>query len=173
MWNENKSYRVGIGLDIHKFSDFQEDKCKIKICGEDVPHTHKVIAHSDGDVGLHALTDAILGALAEGNIGVHFPNTDPKWKDADSSEFIKYVKDLMKSRGAEISNVDITIICEAPKIMPHSLKMRNRIADLLSVDIGQVSVKATTSEKIGFLGRKEGIAAQAICSILLPIKRVK
>ena len=171
MLKGQKNYRVGIGIDIHRFSAEQGDgDTFLKICGERVPHTHSVIAHSDGDVGLHALTDAILGALAEGSIGTHFPPSDSKWKDADSSYFIKHVKNLLEKKGGSVSNVDITIICEAPKIMPYSTKMREKIASLLGINITQVNVKATTSEKMGFLGRKEGISAHAICAILLPIK---
>lgn len=163
---ENKRIiRTGIGFDVHRFSDRTNGNAVIKICGVPIAHDCYIDAHSDGDVGLHAITEAILGAIACGNIGTHFPNNDSRWKDADSMLFVKKAFDLLTSNGGQINNIDVTIICEMPKIMPHSLAMRENIASALHIDIAQVSIKATTTENMGFLGRKEGIAAQAICTV--------
>lgn len=163
---ENKRMiRTGIGFDVHRFSDTADDNAVIKICGVSIAHDYYIDAHSDGDVGLHAITEAILGAIACSNIGMHFPNNDSRWKDADSMLFVKKALDLLTSNGGQINNLDVTIICEMPKIMPHSFAMRENIASALHIDITQVSIKATTTENMGFLGRKEGIAAQAICTV--------
>jgi 2-C-methyl-D-erythritol 4-phosphate cytidylyltransferase/2-C-methyl-D-erythritol 2,4-cyclodiphosphate synthase len=133
-----------------------------------VPHDHGLEGHSDADVGLHALTDAILGAAALGDIGQHFPPTDPRWKGAASHLFLSHAASILRDRGGEISNVDVTIICERPKVSPHREVMARRIAEILAIDIGRVSVKATTTEGLGFTGRREGIAAQATATVLLP-----
>ena len=162
---QNFITRVGMGFDVHKFDITQDSANEIKICGISVPHPFKIIAHSDGDVGLHALTDAILGAIGEGDIGTHFPPSDIKWKNADSSIFVKKAVDLVKQQGGEIINVDITIIAEEPKIKDYKDIICQRVAELLEIDEKGVSLKGTTTEKLGFLGRKEGIAAQAVCSV--------
>ena len=157
-------FRIGIGYDIHAFSDEVTDY--IMLGGIEIPFKRKIIAHSDGDVILHALTDGLLGAIAEGSIGVHFPNTDNKWKKASSSEFVKYTLALVYSKGYMISNVDITVISHEPKIMPYAVEIRSKIADLIQCDISQVNVKATTPEGLGTLGRREGIASQAAALII-------
>jgi len=136
--------------------------------GVRVAHGRGVLAHSDGDVALHALSDAMLGALALGDIGVHFPPSDPQWKGANSRVLLRHCRVLLAARGWQVGNADITIICELPKIGPHAHAMREVIAADLQVDIEQVSVKATTSERLGFTGRGEGIAAQAVC-LLVPL----
>ena len=138
------------------------------LCGIEVPHDRALIGHSDADAGLHALTDAILGALAEGDIGDHFPPSDPKWKGASSDQFLLHAAGMVEARGGRIVNVDVTLICEQPKVKPHRLAMRQRIAALLQLPLDAVSVKATTSEGLGFTGRNEGLAAQAVCAIELP-----
>jgi 2-C-methyl-D-erythritol 4-phosphate cytidylyltransferase/2-C-methyl-D-erythritol 2,4-cyclodiphosphate synthase len=135
------------------------------LCGVEITHNKTLIGHSDADAGLHALTDAILGAAGLGDIGDHFPPTDPQWKGASSDRFLKHAAELVRGVGAEIVNVDVTLICERPKIKPHREAMRARIADILSITVDRVSVKATTTEGMGFTGREEGLAAQAICAI--------
>jgi len=151
--------RIGQGVDVHAFT--QGDH--IMLGGVRVPHARGVLAHSDGDVALHALCDAMLGALALGDIGVHFPPSDPKWKGADSRVLLRHCRALLAERGWQVGNADITIICELPKIGPHAQAMREVIAADLELETGQISVKATTSERLGFTGRGEGIAAQAVC----------
>jgi 2-C-methyl-D-erythritol 4-phosphate cytidylyltransferase/2-C-methyl-D-erythritol 2,4-cyclodiphosphate synthase len=158
--------RVGIGYDVHKFAD-SEQKVLIPICGVMLEHDKQILAHSDGDVGIHAVVDAILGAIAVGDIGQHFPPTDPKWKDKDSSHFLLYANELLKQKNGSLVNIDVVIICERPKVGPHREKMRERLAEILDIDVERVSVKATTTEKMGYLGRKEGIAAQAVVSCVL------
>ena len=158
-----KTPRIGQGYDVHKFIDGDH----VILCGVHVPHTKAFTAHSDGDVAMHALTDAIYGALGDGDIGQHFPPSDNQWKGADSSIFLKHAVDLVRQRGGDIGNVDITIICEKPKIAPHTQSMRERLADIMNVNISQVSVKATTSEKLGFTGREEGIASMATAIIFI------
>lgn len=153
--------RVGSGYDVHRFGAGD----LVTLCGTRVPHTHGLVGHSDADVGWHALTDAILGALALGDIGDHFPPSDPKYKDADSGIFLKFAQELAREAGYVIANVDITLICEAPKIKPHRETMRQATAELLSLNIDAVSVKATTTEGLGFVGRKEGIAGQAVVTL--------
>lgn len=150
--------RIGQGYDVHAFAEGDH----VMLGGVRVPHRCGVLAHSDGDVIIHALCDAMLGALALGDIGVHFPPSDERWKDADSSRFLVHCRQLLRERGWQLGNADITVICERPKIGPHALAMRETLATLLEVDLDRVSVKATTSEKLGFLGREEGIAAQAV-----------
>ncbi len=154
-------YRTGQGFDVHRF----EPGDKVQLCGVSIDHDKALAGHSDADVGLHALTDAILGAAAAGDIGEHFPPTDPKWRDVNSSMFLGYAAKLIKDMDAEIVNVDLTIICEAPKVGPHRAKIRARVAELLDLEVGRVGIKATTTEKLGFTGRREGIAAQALATI--------
>jgi 2-C-methyl-D-erythritol 4-phosphate cytidylyltransferase / 2-C-methyl-D-erythritol 2,4-cyclodiphosphate synthase len=156
--------RTGTGYDVHAFGAGDH----VMICGVKVPHTKGFLAHSDGDVGLHALVDAILGALADGDIGSHFPPSDPQWKGASSDRFLKYAVDRVSARGGRIANLEVTLICERPKIGPLRDTMRARIAEISGVDISRVAVKATTSERLGFTGREEGIAATASATIRLP-----
>lgn len=156
--------RVGSGFDVHRFTAGDH----IMLCGVKVPHTQGLEGHSDADAGLHALVDALLGAMAEGDIGLHFPPSDAKWKGADSARFLTQTRDLLKARGGHIVHVDVTVICERPKVTPHREAMRARIAALLEVEAARVSVKATTTEGLGFTGREEGIAAQATATIALP-----
>jgi 2-C-methyl-D-erythritol 4-phosphate cytidylyltransferase/2-C-methyl-D-erythritol 2,4-cyclodiphosphate synthase len=156
--------RTGTGYDVHAFGDGDH----LMLCGVRVPHTRGFLAHSDGDVGLHALVDAILGALADGDIGSHFPPTDPQWKGAASDKFLKYAVDRVTARGGRIANLEVTMICERPKIGPLRDTMRARIAEITGLNISRVAVKATTSERLGFTGREEGIAATASATIRLP-----
>jgi len=150
--------RIGSGFDVHAFGDGDH----VMLGGIRVPHTRGVLAHSDGDVVIHALCDALFGALALGDIGKHFPPSDPKWKDADSRQFLRHAALLLDQHGWAVANVDITVICEAPKVGPHAEAMRACLATDLGVDTGRIGVKATTTEKLGFAGRGEGIAAQAV-----------
>ncbi len=156
--------RVGQGFDVHAFAP---DRALI-LCGVNVPHALGLAGHSDADVGLHALCDAIYGALAEGDIGRHFPPSEAAWRDADSAAFVRHAAGRIAARGGELANADITLICEQPKITPHAPAMIARVAALLGVDAARVSVKATTTERLGFTGRGEGIAAQASVMVLLP-----
>src|SRR5882724_6874950 len=156
--------RTGTGYDVHAFGDGDH----LMICGVRVPHTRGFLAHSDGDVGLHALVDAILGALADGDIGSHFPPSDAKWKGASSDQFLKYAIERVAARGGRIANLEVTMICERPKIGPLRDTMRARISDISGVNVSRVAVKATTSERLGFTGREEGIAATASATIRLP-----
>ena len=156
--------RTGQGFDVHKFKTGKA----VWICGIEIKHTHGVDAHSDGDVGLHALTDALLGAISDGDIGLHFKNTDPRWKNAPSDLFLADARRRVEAAGAKILNVDVTILCEAPKISPHRDAMRSRLAEILAIDIGRVSVKAGTTETLGFTGRKEGLAATATATVIFP-----
>jgi 2-C-methyl-D-erythritol 4-phosphate cytidylyltransferase/2-C-methyl-D-erythritol 2,4-cyclodiphosphate synthase len=156
--------RTGTGYDVHAFGEGDH----VMICGVRVPHNKGFLAHSDGDVGLHALVDAILGALADGDIGSHFPPSDPKWKGASSDRFLKYAVDRVTARGGRVANLEVTMICERPKIGPLRDTMRAKIAEISGVDISRIAVKATTSERLGFTGREEGIAATASATIRLP-----
>jgi 2-C-methyl-D-erythritol 4-phosphate cytidylyltransferase/2-C-methyl-D-erythritol 2,4-cyclodiphosphate synthase len=156
--------RTGTGYDVHAFGDGDH----LMICGVRVPHTRGFLAHSDGDVGLHALVDAILGALADGDIGSHFPPSDIKWKGASSDQFLNYAVERVTARGGRIANLEVTMICERPKIGPLRDTMRARIADITGINISRIAVKATTSERLGFTGREEGIAATASATIRLP-----
>jgi 2-C-methyl-D-erythritol 4-phosphate cytidylyltransferase/2-C-methyl-D-erythritol 2,4-cyclodiphosphate synthase len=156
--------RVGTGFDVHVLAAGRP----LMLCGVAVPHDRGLAGHSDADVGIHALCDAIYGALAEGDIGRHFPPSEASWKDADSARFLTHAAGRIAARGGVLANADVTLICERPKIAPHADAMRARLAALLGVDPGRVSVKATTTEKLGFTGRGEGIAAQAVVSVLLP-----
>ena len=156
--------RVGTGYDVHVLVPDR----KLILCGIDVPHDRGLSGHSDADVGIHALCDAIYGALAEGDIGRHFPPSENEWKDADSARFLAHAAGRVTARGGRITNVDITLICERPKITPHAPAMIARLAAIMGIDESRVSVKATTSERLGFTGRMEGIAAQAVAALLLP-----
>jgi 2-C-methyl-D-erythritol 4-phosphate cytidylyltransferase/2-C-methyl-D-erythritol 2,4-cyclodiphosphate synthase len=156
--------RIGSGYDVHRWGPGGS----VWLCGIEVPHDQTLIGHSDADAGLHALTDAILGALADGDIGDHFPPTDPKWKGASSDQFLRHAADLVTARGGRIINVDVTLICERPKVKPHRQAMRERIASLLSLPLDAVSVKATTTEGLGFTGRGEGLATHAVATVDLP-----
>ena len=156
--------RVGTGFDVHVL----ESGRPLMLCGVAVPHDKGLAGHSDADVGIHALCDAIYGALAEGDIGRHFPPSEAAWKDADSARFLAHAAARIAARGGMLTNADVTLICERPKIAPHAEAMRVRLAALLGVDPGRISVKATTTEKLGFTGRGEGIAAQAAATVLLP-----
>jgi len=153
--------RVGQGFDVHRFTDGDH----VTLCGVKIPHTHKLLGHSDADAGLHALTDAILGAIGAGDIGVHFPPSNPAYKDAPSDIFLRHARDMVAARGGEILHVDVTIICERPKVGPHRAAMTAAIAAILGLPEDRVSVKATTTEGLGFTGRNEGIAAQAVATV--------
>ena len=154
--------RIGTGYDVHRLATGEE----LWLCGIRVPHDKGLAGHSDADVGLHAVVDAILGACAQGDIGEHFPPSDPRWKCAASEKFIAHAVELADKAGYRVGNVDVTLICEAPKIAPHREAMRRKLAELLGVDVTQVSVKATTTERLGFTGRGEGIAAQAVATLV-------
>ncbi len=155
--------RVGQGYDVHKFAEGNH----VTLCGIDIPHTHKLDGHSDADVAMHALTDAILGAIGDGDIGQHFPPTDEQWRGAASDIFLKDAVARVTAKDGRLSNVDVTIVCEAPKIGPHRETMRAQLAKILGIDVTRVGVKATTSERLGFTGRREGIAALATATVLL------
>lgn len=155
---------TGSGFDVHRVTKGDS----LYLCGIEIKAGFSLLGHSDADVGLHALTDAILGALADGDIGDHFPPDDPKWKGAKSDQFLQFAAERVASRGGRISHVDVTLICEKPKVKPHRAAMQARIAQILNVKIDRVSVKATTTEQLGFTGRGEGIAAQAIATVTLP-----
>jgi 2-C-methyl-D-erythritol 4-phosphate cytidylyltransferase/2-C-methyl-D-erythritol 2,4-cyclodiphosphate synthase len=156
--------RTGQGIDAHRWGPGES----VWLCGVEIPHDQTLIGHSDADAGLHALTDAILGAVGEGDIGDHFPPTDPKWRGAASDLFLKHAADLVSAKGGRILNVDVTLICERPKIKPHRAAMRERLAQILDLPLDRVSVKATTTEGMGFPGREEGLAAQAIATVETP-----
>jgi len=162
---------TGMGFDVHQLMP-AGGKHTMRIGGIDIAHDHKLHGHSDADVVLHAVTDALLGALGEGDIGTHFPPGDPQWKGADSRRFVEEAVRLVKARGGIIQHVDTTVICEAPKIGPHREAMRAAMAALLGVPLSYVSVKATTTEKLGFTGRGEGVAAQAVATLSLPAEEV-
>ncbi len=155
---------VGSGFDVHRL----ETGDGVRLCGVDIPAPFRLSGHSDADVGLHALTDAILGALADGDIGSHFPPSDPQWKGADSALFLRHAVALVAAAGGVIHHADVTLICEQPKVGPYRDAMRDCIANLLDIGISRVAVKATTSEGLGFTGRGEGIAAQATATLSLP-----
>jgi 2-C-methyl-D-erythritol 4-phosphate cytidylyltransferase/2-C-methyl-D-erythritol 2,4-cyclodiphosphate synthase len=156
--------RTGLGFDVHAFAEGEE----LWLGGVLIPHSRGLSGHSDADVALHAVTDALLGAIGEGDIGDHFPPGDPQWRGAPSSRFVGHARELIENRGGRIDHVDVTIICEAPKVGPYRLAMREAIAAMLGLPIGRISVKATTSERLGFTGRGEGIAAQAAATVRLP-----
>ncbi len=156
--------RTGLGFDVHAF----EEGNSVWLGGVEIPHDRSLKGHSDADVALHALTDALLGAIGDGDIGTHFPPSDEQWKGASSDRFLAHAGSLIKDRNGVIGNVDLTIICEQPKIGPHRQAIRNRISEILDLDVSRISIKGTTTEKLGFTGRKEGIAAQAIATVRLP-----
>lgn len=156
--------RTGTGFDVHRFAAGDH----VWLCGVKIPHSHCLEGHSNADVGLHALTDALLGALGDGDIGQHFPPTDPKWKGAASHLFLSDARDRVTTRGGRIANVDVTLLCEVPKIGPHRQAMQAAIATILQIDPSRVGVKATTTEQLGFTGRREGIAAMASATLLVP-----
>src|SRR5690606_6148387 len=155
--------RVGTGFDVHRWGPGES----VWLCGVEIAHDQTLIGHSDADAGLHALTDAVLGAMGDGDIGDHFPPTDPQWKGAASDRFLAYAVERLHARGGRLVNVDVTLICERPKVKPHRQAMRERLAELLALPLDAVSVKATTTEAMGFTGRGEGLAAQAIATIEL------
>jgi 2-C-methyl-D-erythritol 4-phosphate cytidylyltransferase / 2-C-methyl-D-erythritol 2,4-cyclodiphosphate synthase len=157
--------RVGQGVDVHPFAPGDH----LWICGIKIPHGKSLAGHSDADVGLHALTDAVLGAIGAGDIGVHFPPSDPRWRGAASDQFLRHAADLVRARGGAVAAVDVTIVCERPRIGPHRAAMAERVAAILGINSGRVSIKATTTEKLGFTGRGEGIAAQAVATVRLPL----
>lgn len=156
------SIRIGQGYDVHAFGEGDH----VMLGGVRVPHERGLAAHSDGDVVLHALCDAMLGALALGDIGTHFPPSDPRWKDADSRVFLRHCNALLRERGWRVGNADVTVVCERPKVGPHAQAMRETIAADLGVGLDAISVKATTNERMGFIGRGEGIAALAACLLV-------
>ena len=156
--------RIGQGFDAHRFGPGDQ----VWLCGVAIPHTEGLVGHSDADVGLHALTDALLGAVGAGDIGDHFPPSDPQWRGAPSDLFLNHALSLVRASGGHLVNVDVTLICETPKIKPHREAMRARLAEILGLTLDRVSVKATTTEGMGFTGRGEGIAAQAVCLVQTP-----
>ena len=158
----NMDVRLGNGFDVHAFCDGDQ----VWLCGVSVPHGRGLLGHSDADVGMHALTDAIYGALAEGDIGQHFPPSDPQWKGADSRIFLAHAMARVRARSYALANCDVTLICERPKIGPHSGAMRAALAAIMGVEVDRISVKATTSERLGFTGREEGIAAMATATLV-------
>ncbi len=155
--------RSGLGFDVHAFGP----GTAVTLCGIEIAHDRGLVGHSDADVAMHALTDAILGAIGQGDIGVHFPPTDPAWRDARSEIFLRRAAALVAEAGGRIVNVDLTVICQAPRIGPHRAAMIARLAEILEIDAGRVNVKATTTERLGFTGRGEGIAAQAMATVRL------
>jgi 2-C-methyl-D-erythritol 4-phosphate cytidylyltransferase/2-C-methyl-D-erythritol 2,4-cyclodiphosphate synthase len=157
-------YRTGQGFDVHRFED--GESCML--CGVSVPHSQKLKGHSDADVALHALTDALLGSISAGDIGDHFPPSEARWAGASSDMFIEKAVQLIHEKQGVITHIDLTIICEAPKIGPHKAKMKTRVAEIIGINEDRVSIKATTTEKLGFTGRSEGIAAQAVATVSLP-----
>jgi 2-C-methyl-D-erythritol 4-phosphate cytidylyltransferase / 2-C-methyl-D-erythritol 2,4-cyclodiphosphate synthase len=159
--------RVGQGFDVHRWGP----GTSVWLCGVEIPHDRTLIGHSDADAGLHALTDAVLGAMGDGDIGDHFPPSDPQWKGASSDRFLVHAVERLAARGGQLVNVDVTLICEEPKIKPHRQAMRERLAALCGIPVEAVSVKATTTEQLGFTGRSEGLAAQAVATLTLPASR--
>ena len=158
-------FRVGQGFDVHAFGPGDH----ISICGIKISHDASLVGHSDADVGLHALTDAVLGAIGAGDIGIHFPPSDPRWRGAASDQFLRHAADLVRRQSGTITGVDVTIICERPKIGPHRAAMIERVATILGIAPARVSVKATTTDRLGFTGRGEGVAAQAVATVHLPL----
>jgi 2-C-methyl-D-erythritol 4-phosphate cytidylyltransferase/2-C-methyl-D-erythritol 2,4-cyclodiphosphate synthase len=156
--------RTGNGFDVHAFADGDH----VMLGGVRIPYSRGVTGHSDADVALHALVDAILGALADGDIGQHFPPSDPQWKGASSDRFLAFACERVRARGGVIANLDVTVVCEAPRVSPHRDAMRARIAAIAGVSISRVAIKATTSEKLGFTGRGEGLVAMATATVRLP-----
>jgi 2-C-methyl-D-erythritol 4-phosphate cytidylyltransferase/2-C-methyl-D-erythritol 2,4-cyclodiphosphate synthase len=165
LWARTGDIRVGQGFDVHAFGPGDH----IIICGIEIPHRASLVGHSDADVGLHALTDALLGAIGAGDIGMHFPPAEPRWRGAASDQFLAHAAALVRDKGGAIAAVDVTVICERPKIAPHRARMIERVAAILGISPARVSVKATTTEGLGFTGRGEGIAAQAVATVRLPL----
>lgn len=162
----NYETRVGMGYDVHRFKPSSNPKTQqIMICGVPIPHEEAIEAHSDGDVGIHAIVDALLGAISQGDIGIHFPPTDPRWKDVSSDRFLVHACDLLSQAGGQIINIDVTIIAERPKLFNYRQLMQDRIAAIVGCEKERINIKATTTEKLGFLGRCEGIAAEAVVTI--------
>ncbi|HTI65941.1 MAG TPA: bifunctional 2-C-methyl-D-erythritol 4-phosphate cytidylyltransferase/2-C-methyl-D-erythritol 2,4-cyclodiphosphate synthase [Caulobacteraceae bacterium] len=153
--------RTGFGYDAHRFGPGQS----VWLCGVEIAHDKTLVGHSDADAGLHALTDALLGAVGEGDIGDHFPPSDPQWRGVSSDRFLRHALDLVRAKGGQVVNVDVTLICERPRIKPHREVMRARLAEILQLPLDRVSVKATTTEGMGFTGREEGLAAQAVATV--------
>ncbi|MDO8885008.1 bifunctional 2-C-methyl-D-erythritol 4-phosphate cytidylyltransferase/2-C-methyl-D-erythritol 2,4-cyclodiphosphate synthase [Pseudotabrizicola sp.] len=160
--DRNMDIRLGNGYDVHAFTDGED----VWLCGVKVPHERALLGHSDADVGMHALTDAIYGALAEGDIGVHFPPSDPQWKGAQSHIFLRHAMGRVSARGYRVANCDVTLVCERPKIGPYQTAMRAALSQIMGIEMDKISVKATTSERLGFTGREEGIAALATCALV-------
>jgi len=157
--------RSGQGYDVHAFAEGD----KVWLGGVAIPHSQGLAGHSDADVLMHAITDAIFGALADGDIGSHFPPSDPQWKGAASAIFLDYAVKRVRARGGAIAHIDGTIVCEAPKIGPHRDRIRESLARIMELDVGRVAIKATTSERLGFTGRQEGMAAMAVATVRLPL----
>ncbi len=155
--------RTGLGFDVHRFGPGDH----VMLCGVAMPHEFGLEGHSDADVGLHAVTDALLGAIGEGDIGTHFPPSDPQWKGTESDVFVRHAGELIAAKGGRISNIDVTLVCEQPKIGPHRAAMIKRMADILTISEHRISIKATTTERLGFTGRGEGIAAQAVATVVV------
>ncbi|KAF0142027.1 MAG: 2-C-methyl-D-erythritol 2 4-cyclodiphosphate synthase [Stygiobacter sp.] len=154
----NPQFRIGFGYDVHEFTENR----KLILGGVEIPHTKGLLGHSDADVLLHAICDAMLGALALGDIGMHFPNSDEKYKDADSKKLLKHVDELIHANGYEVSNIDSTVLLQQPKLSPYVNEMRRTIAEIVNLSVSQISIKATTTESLGFVGREEGCAAHAV-----------
>ncbi|MEM9044489.1 MAG: 2-C-methyl-D-erythritol 2,4-cyclodiphosphate synthase [Pseudomonadota bacterium] len=155
--------RMGHGFDVHRFCEGDH----VMLCGVAIPHSHGLQGHSDADVGLHSLADALYGALAEGDIGTHFPPSDPQWKGAESHIFLAHAAQMVRDKGGRISNLDVTLLCERPKIGPHALAMKTRLAEITGIDASRISIKATTMEKMGFVGREEGMGCIATACVIL------
>ena len=166
MRNQQTEMRTASGFDVHRFST--DKPGPILICGVAIEHEHGLIAHSDGDVGLHALCDAVLGTLSMGDIGQHFPPSDPKWNASSSDQFLQFALEKVKDAGGYVTLLDVTLICEDPKIGPHRNKIRQRLTEITGLPLHRLSLKATTSERLGFTGRGEGIAALAQATVCLP-----
>lgn len=166
--NDTYIPRVGFGYDVHAFTQGNH----IMLCGVKIPHSYGFLAHSDGDVAMHAITDSLYGAIADGDIGQHFPPSNPDFKNMDSRIFLEHAHTRIQNVDGYIGNIDITIVAEAPKIAPHSHTMRTRIANILHMPEARISIKATTSENMGFIGRNEGIAVHAVCMVFLPPENI-
>lgn len=167
--SQNIQTRTASGFDVHAFEK-EPSARKLMMGGIEIPHSHALTGHSDADVVLHAITDAILGSINAGDIGTHFPPSDPQWKDADSAEFLQHAYDLLLEQGGKLNFIDVTIMAEAPKIGAHRAAMQGRIAEILDIPASLISIKATTTEQLGFTGRKEGIACQALATVTLPVR---
>jgi len=154
--------RIGHGFDVHAFCDDR----KLILCGVEIEYEKGLLGHSDADVATHAVMDALLGASAKGDIGKHFPDSDEKYRGADSLKLLEHIIELISNDGYSVSNIDVTIIAQAPKLLPHIEKMRENLSMITKLDISRINVKATTTEKLGFTGRKEGIAAEAVCILI-------